>query len=94
MFSKPSVFKIIFINNFGEVTQETAMKLVPKVTILLKQILDEIEEKRFKMSFDSTYELISSSVHAKLMFHVFNRTSNDVKHTFNQISNEIKDMFR
>ncbi len=92
MTKNPSIFKIIFINNFGEITEEVAKNLVPKVTILLRETLNQIEPKKLKLSKETTFQLISSSLHGKLMFYIFKRGNLDYDTLLKIIEEEIKEL--
>lgn len=89
MTKNPSVFKIIFINNYGEVTEEVSKNLVPKVTILLRNILQEIKPDKLRLSLDTTFHLITSSVHANLMFYIFKRGNTSYQKNLQIIEDEI-----
>lgn len=73
MFHHPSIFKVIFINNFGQEIEKMSYKLIPKVTLLLKDKLNQLEDEPILKDKTLTFELISSSLHAKLMFAIFKR---------------------
>lgn len=92
MTKNPSIFKIIFINNFGEITEEVAKSLVPKVTILLRETLNQINQSKLKLTKETTFQLISSSLHGKLMFYIFKRGNLDYDVLLKIIKDEIKEL--
>lgn len=92
MVNHPSVFKIIFINNFGKEIENISHKLVPKVTILLKDLLDRIDDQTLSLSKALTYEFISSSIHAKLMFSIFKRSPLTLEQNLISIERELKEI--
>jgi AcrR family transcriptional regulator len=92
MAKNPSIFKIIFINNFGEITEEVAKNLVPKVTVLLRETLNQIEPSKLKLSKETTFQLISSSLHGKLMFYIFKRGNLDYDMLLQIIKEEIREL--
>lgn len=92
MYNHPSVFKVVFINNFGQEIEDISHKLVPKVTILLKQLIDDIDDQTLPVSKDLTYEFISSSIHAKLMFSIFKRSPLTLAQNLFFIDKELKEI--
>ena len=44
MYNHPSIFKIVFINDFGVVVESMSYKLIPKVTILLRELLKDLKD--------------------------------------------------
>jgi len=92
MFKHPSIFKVVFINNFGQELEDISHKLVPKVTVLLKESLAMIDDESLLLSKDLTYEFISSSIHAKLMFSVFKRSPLTLEQNLSLIEKELREL--
>ena len=74
MYNHPSIFKIVFINDFGVEVESMSYKLIPKVTILLRELLKDLKDRQITLDRDILFELISSSIHSKLMFAIFKRS--------------------
>lgn len=94
MISNPNRFKVIFIQDFGNITNELAVHLIPKVSVLLKELLNEINEDQLVLNRELTFQMITSSMHAKLMFQVFKRTSTDASFDKQQLRKEIIELVK
>lgn len=90
MVEHPNIFKLIFINKFGDVPKEVAKDLVPKPAIFMRELLAQCDQNTFITSLDDTFELLSSSMHGKLMFIIHERSSLDATYYYHQIEQEIR----
>lgn len=89
MYNHPSIFKIIFINQFGQEVEEVADKLIPKVTILLHQLLEQLSDHQINLDREILFQLISGSIHAKLMFAIYKRSPMNLSQNLMLIEREI-----
>jgi AcrR family transcriptional regulator len=89
MYNHPSIFKIIFINQFGQEVEEVADKLIPKVTILLHQLLKQLSDHQINLDREILFQLISGSIHAKLMFVIYKRSPMNLSQNLMLIEREI-----
>lgn len=89
MYNHPSIFKIIFINHFGQEIEDVADKLIPKVTILLHQLLEQLTDQQIILDREILFQLISGSIHAKLMFAIYKRSPMSLSQNLRLIEREI-----
>ncbi|MEC9485352.1 MAG: TetR/AcrR family transcriptional regulator [Candidatus Izemoplasma sp.] len=90
MNTHPNLFKLIFINRLGDVPKEVAKDLVPKPAIFMRELLARCDQSLFQTNLDDTFELLSSSMHGKLLFIIHKRTHLNSMYYLNQIESEIR----
>jgi hypothetical protein len=90
MVENPNLFRIIFIHPFGEVPHEVSKKLMPKSAIWMREKLAECDQTSFIGTYNETYELLSASMHGKLLFIISERAHIEEKTILNQVEQEIK----
>ena len=92
MTDNPSIFHLIFVNDLGESIPDMEDEIKPTISQKLKETLLELNTNRFKLSFDVTYELIASSIHAKILFFNTKRGFFTKQELFYQIEKEIREV--
>lgn len=90
MVNNPSIFKVIFINDYGSITSELSQQLNPKVVIKMHQTIHECDLNHIKIPLSQLIELLASSLHAKIFFQVFNRTANTKEQDIVSLQKEIR----
>ncbi|MDD3129669.1 MAG: TetR/AcrR family transcriptional regulator [Candidatus Izemoplasmatales bacterium] len=90
MFDNPSIFKIVFINDYGKEVETVSYKLIPKVTILLRELLSKLKDDQIIIEREVLFELLSASIHSKLMFTIFKRSPLSKDLMLDMIEKEIK----
>ncbi len=92
MIKNPSIFKLIFINDYGASIDDVKSELAPKVAIKLRETLNQMDQSRFRLSYDVTFQLIASSIHSKILFYITKRGTDTKDELFKQIEREIKEV--
>lgn len=92
MIDNPSIFKLIFINDYGDMVYNIQNELAPKVATKIKETLSLMDQSLFRLSNDVVYQLLASSIHSKILFYITKRTNDTKEQLFNQIKKEIKEV--
>ena len=91
MANKPDIFKMIFLNDYGNVPREISESAyVPNVAKLLRESLDKMEIRSCIKDLDLLHGLITSSIHGKIMFFIGGRHNLSIDDMLMQIEKEIE----
>jgi len=88
---KPNIFKIVFLNDYGDVPTNIAKsKAIPSIAPLLIESISRIDDNTLIVNPSLAYELLASSTHGKLMFYVTSRHHSTIEIIAKQIELETR----
>jgi AcrR family transcriptional regulator len=89
----PDIFQLIFVEELGKPTEELLEKYSrPSVSILLRESIAQCAKENLieEEDVDLLGELITSSIHGKLLFFLKRRDAEEINQVINSIKNEIE----
>ena len=91
MVDNPDIFKIIFLNNSDNIPPKIIKDtFTPDVSKLLEETLNKVEIKSCFKDLNLLHELLTSSIHGKIMFCIGGRHLLVKEDVLNQIEKEIE----
>lgn len=84
-------FKIMFLNDYGKYIDEQAAQIMPRVAMHLRMLIEQVDTILDK---DTTFELLASSLHGKVMFFVFGRGNTDINENLASLEREIRSLIK
>ncbi|QVK20920.1 TetR/AcrR family transcriptional regulator [Mycoplasmatota bacterium] len=90
MTMRPDVYRIIYILDYGERPKQLIRTNVPKVALLLNDTLKKIKSSYVQENIEIISNILSSSIHAKIMFYIGKRDDFTLEDWLEDIENEIE----